>query len=173
MGNIAIVGFMGTGKSAVAMHLAQRLNKTYVSTDDLIVLQENCTIHDIFKKRGEPYFQTVESEVVKKVSAMDNVVIDCGGGVVIHEENVEHLKKKGPVICLAASPAVIYERVKSHRHRPLLSVPDPKEAIERLLKERETFYARADFTVDTSALSVEGVVSKVIDFLKEKQHGPA
>ena len=80
MTNIAIVGFMGTGKSAVAMGLAAKLNHTYVSTDDLIVLQENSTIHDIFKNKGEPYFRKVESEVVRKASEMEDVVIDCGGG---------------------------------------------------------------------------------------------
>jgi len=168
MSNIAIVGFMGTGKSAVAMGLAQKLNKTYVSTDDLVVLQENSTIHDIFKNKGEPYFRKVESEVVKKASEMDNVVIDCGGGVVIAEENIRNLKKKGPVICLTATPSVIYERVKEHRHRPLLSTPDPQEAIQSLLKERETFYARADFSVDTSTLTVDQVVSKILALLKGK-----
>ena len=89
MSNIAIVGFMGTGKSAVALALSEKLNKTYVSTDDLIVLKENQSIHDIFKKLGELYFRKVESEMVKKASEMDNVVIDCGGGVVITEENIK------------------------------------------------------------------------------------
>ena len=173
MSNVAIVGFMGTGKSAVAISLSQKLNKTYVSTDDLIVLQENSTIHDIFKNKGEPYFRKVESEMVRKVSEMEDVVIDCGGGVVINEENIKNLKKKGPVVCLTASPAVIYERVKEHRHRPLLNVPDPKGAIARLLKERETFYARADFSIDTTPLTVEQVISKILTLLKEKTHGRA
>ena len=168
MGNIAIVGFMGTGKSAVALALAKALNKSYVSTDDLIVRKENQSIHEVFKHQGEPYFRKVESEMVEQASEMEDVIIDCGGGVVILEENIRNLKKKGPVICLSATPSVIYERVREHRHRPLLNVPDPQEAIQRLLKERETFYARADFSVDTSTLTVDQVVSKILAFLKEK-----
>jgi len=169
MSNVAIVGFMGTGKSAVAVLLAQKLNKTYVSTDDLIVQKEEETIHDIFKTKGEPYFRKVESEVVRKLSEMENMIVDCGGGVVIAEENIKNLKKKGPVVCLAASPDVIYERVKGHRHRPLLNVEDPKEAIRRLLSERAHFYARADVTVDTTPLTVEQVVTEILNYLKGKR----
>ena len=169
MGNIAIVGFMGTGKSAVALALAEKLHKSYVSTDDLIVMKEDKSVHDIFKENGEPYFREVESEMVKKASEMDNVVIDCGGGVVLKEENVEALKKKGPVVSLSASPSVIYERVKGHRHRPLLNVDDPKEAIDRLLKERASFYARADFSVDTSDFTIPQVVDKICAALQKRK----
>ena len=161
MGNIAIVGFMGTGKSVVASALAQKLNKSYVSTDELIVIKEDQNIHDIFKQKGEPYFRKIESDMVKQASEMENVVIDCGGGVVISEENVAHLKQKGSVICLTADPSLIYRRVKGHRHRPLLSAQDPEEAIRRLLKEREAFYARADASIDTTTLTVEEVVHKI------------
>ena len=168
MGNVSIVGFMGTGKSVVALSLAAKLKKTYVSTDDLIVKKENKSIHDIFKEKGEPYFRNVEKEMVKKASEMENVVIDCGGGVVIAEENVKQLKKKGPVLCLQAAPSVIYERVKNHRHRPLLSGPHPQEAIDQLLKERASFYARADFTVDTNHLTIDQVVGRILEYLKQK-----
>jgi len=168
MTNIAIVGFMGTGKSVVALALAEKLHKSYVSTDDLIVMKENKSVHDIFKEKGEPYFRKVESEMVQKASLMENVVIDCGGGVVIQEENVQTLKKRGPVVCLSASPSVIYERVKGHRHRPLLNVADPQSAIHHLLKEREPFYARADFNVDTSDLNVESVVAKICAELQKR-----
>lgn len=168
MSNIAIVGFMGTGKSAVSLALSKRLNKSYVSTDELIVRREHQSIHDIFKKRGEPYFREVESEMVKEASEMDNAIVDCGGGVVMKEENIQNLKKSGPVICLAADPGVIYERVKGHRHRPLLDVPNPCEAIGQLLKERASFYGRADFTIDTNALTVEQVVDAILNFLRKR-----
>jgi len=168
MKNIAIVGFMGTGKSAVSLALAKAVQKKYVSTDEMIVLQENQSIHDIFKQKGESYFRKVESEIVQKASQMENVVIDCGGGVVLETSNLDHLRKKGPVICLTASPSVIYERVKGHRHRPLLNVENPEEAIQNLLKERESFYAKADVHVETDRFSVDEVVENILRFLKGK-----
>ncbi len=170
MGNIAIVGFMGTGKSVVAQMLAKRLKKSVISTDDLIVEREKKSIHDLFKQDGEPYFRKVESEMVKKAARMENVVIDCGGGVVLKEENLKTLKQNGPVVALSASPAVIYERVKDHRHRPLLNVSDPAAAIERILKERKPFYGKADFQVETDHLTVEEVVSEIIRRLEGQKH---
>ena len=168
MKNIALVGFMGTGKSAVAIALAEKLGMDYVSTDDMAVLEEGGkTIHDIFKEKGEPYFRDVEARVVKKASEMQNVAIDCGGGVVLRDENLRHLKESGTVICLTATPAVIYERVKDHRHRPLLNVEDPQAAIRKLLTERAPFYGKADYTVDTSSLDVDGVVQRILKIFKK------
>ena len=168
MKNIAIVGFMGTGKSAVAIALAERLGMSYVSTDDIVVLEEGgMSIHDIFKEKGEPTFREVEARAVKKVSEMTHVVIDCGGGVVLRDDNMKNLKRSGTVVCLIATPAVIYERVKGHRHRPLLNVADPQMAIKKVLTERAPFYARADYTVDTSGLSIEEVVERILKIFKK------
>lgn len=168
MNNIAIVGFMGTGKSAVAAALAQTLGMNHVSTDDMIVKEEDGkSIHDIFKEKGEDYFRDVEARVVTKASEMKHIVIDCGGGVVLRDENMRHLKKSGTVICLTATPSVIYQRVKGHRHRPLLNVADPETAIHELLAERAPFYGKADYTVDTSSLDVDGVVQRILKVFKK------
>ena len=168
MRNIAIVGFMGTGKSAVAMALSKRLGMTYVSTDDMVVSEEGGrSIHDIFKEKGEPTFREVEARAVKKACEMHSVVLDCGGGVVLRDDNMKNLKRSGTVICLLATPAIIYERVKGHRHRPLLNVPDPQAAVKKLLTERAPFYAKADYTVDTSGLTVEEVVQRILKIFKK------
>lgn len=168
MRNIALVGFMGTGKSEVAKALAEKLGMNYVSTDDMVVLEEGGrSIHDIFKEKGEPYFRDVEARSVKKASEVKSVVIDCGGGVVLRDENMRSLKKNGTVICLTAKPEVIYQRVKGHRHRPLLNVADPPAEIRRLLTERAPFYGKADYTVDTSDLAVAGVVERILKIFKK------
>ena len=134
MKTIALVGFMGTGKSAVAIALAEKLGMRIVSTDDLVVQQEGGkSIHDIFKEKGEPYFRDAEARMVQKASETQNVVIDCGGGVILRDENLRHLKNSGIVICLTATADIIYSRVKDHRHRPLLNVADPQAAIKKLL----------------------------------------
>ena len=168
MKNIAVVGFMGTGKSAVAIALADKLGMDYVSTDETVVLEEGGkSIHDIFKEKGEPTFREVEARAVKKASEMNNVVIDCGGGVVLRDDNMKNLKRSGTVVCLTATPAVIYERVKNHRHRPLLNVENPQAAIKKLLTERAPFYARADYTVDTGGLDIDGVVQRILKVFKK------
>ncbi len=159
--NIYLVGFMGTGKSAVGRELAKKKKWHFVDLDELIELKEKRAIADIFAKEGEPYFRKIESKVLKEVSKEKGFVIGCGGGIVINEENIKIMKASGTIICLSAKPEVILKRVSGATHRPLLNVENPKEKIELLLKLRSPYYAKADKTIDTSKLSVKEVVGKI------------
>jgi len=159
--NIVLIGFMGTGKSSVGRLLSKKLNYDYVDIDSLIVLKEKKEISEIFSEKGEEYFRKIESAMVKDVSAKDRQVISTGGGVVEKEENIKFLKKSGTVICLTATPEIIYERVKQNNSRPLLQGDNPLEKIKNLMQKREVFYKKADFMIDTSSISVEKVVEEI------------
>ncbi len=165
-GNIALVGFMGAGKTAAARDLARRLDRRLVVMDDLIESREKMSINDIFRTRGEPYFRDLETAVVRELSGEEGLVIDCGGGVVIREENIRNLKKNGLLIYLKASPAVILDRVGHQRHRPLLNVEDPLGTVRALLNEREQFYRQADHVIETDSLSIQQVIQKILLLLK-------
>ena len=166
MRNIVLIGFMGTGKTTIAARLANRLNMRYVSTDDLVEKKEKRTINEIFTKSGEGYFRDVETKVVGEVSAMENCVVDAGGGIVIHDENIALLKTTGVVICLSADPETIMERTKKYKHRPLLNVEDPKRKIRDLLAKRAPLYAKADHTIDTGNLTIAQVLEKVVGIME-------
>lgn len=150
MKNIVLVGFMGSGKTTIAQMLAVKLGKTVFSTDGMIVAQEARPITDIFRDSGEPYFRRVEKEVVASVAQKTDAIVDCGGGVVLDPENISHLKKNGSVFYLAATPEVIYSRIKDQTHRPLLHTPDPLNRIRELMDKRRAFYEQADYTIDTN-----------------------
>ncbi|MCX5686706.1 MAG: shikimate kinase [Candidatus Omnitrophica bacterium] len=169
MRNIILVGFMGTGKTTIATRLANRLKMNYVSTDDLIEKKEKRTINEIFTKDGEERFRDIESEVVREVSGMENVVIDAGGGVVLREENMANFKSNGIVICLTADEEVVMERTKKYKHRPLLNVEDPKQRIRTLLAKRAPFYAKADHIIDTGKLTVKQVVEEIVKISEAKR----
>ncbi len=163
MKNIILVGFMGTGKTTIAIQLAHRLKMKYVSTDNLIEKKEKRTINEIFTKSGEDYFRDVESAVIRDVACMDNQVVDTGGGAVIRDENVAYMKSNGIVICLSADEDTVMERTKKYKHRPLLNVEDPKRKIRDLMARRANFYAKADHTIDTAKLTVRQVVEKIAE----------
>jgi len=165
MKNIYLVGFMGTGKSAVGSELAKKEKWNFVDIDQLIELKEKRSIADIFAREGEPYFRRLEKKVLKEVAKEKNFVVGCGGGIVINKENIKIMKHSGIVICLSAKPKVILKRVSGSTHRPLLNVKNPKERIELLLKLRSPYYALADKTIDTSKLSVKEVVSKILKIM--------
>jgi len=169
--NIALIGFMGTGKTSVGRALAIRLEKKFVRTDDLIVERAGKTIPEIFEEDGESRFRELEIEIAKEVSEKKDVVIDCGGGIVLNKINVDRLRKNARIILLTASPEVILERISTDgEQRPLLNTPDKPKRIAELLHLREPYYkGSADFEIDTSSLNVDEVIEKIIEFLGKER----
>ena len=165
--NVALVGFMGAGKTVVGKVLSRQLGMIFIDSDDVIVEREQRAISDIFAKDGEPYFRKVEKEVIKEIAQRDGLIIACGGGVVLDKENMSNLKRNGLVVYLQSSPEVIFERAKNYNHRPLLNVENPKKQIEDTLKARTPLYSQADYTVDTSDLTIEEVVNKILEIIKK------
>jgi shikimate kinase len=168
MRNIYLVGFMGTGKTAVGKELAKKKKWQFIDLDELIELREKRTIADIFAKEGEPYFRKAEKQVLKDIAREKKFVVACGGGIVINEENINIMKQTGIIINLAASPKVILMRTLRYAHRPLLNVATPQKQIELLLKLRAPYYAKADRTIDTSELSVKEVADKILKIVSAK-----
>jgi shikimate kinase len=140
---------------------------TFVDTDDLIEKDSGMIISDIFSKMGEDYFRDLESSVIERVSKLERQVIATGGGAVKREKNLQNLKSSGIVFCLYASPEVILQRTSGYSHRPLLQVDDPISKINEILKEREQFYTKADYAIDTSNFSIEQVADKIHNIWKE------
>lgn len=161
--NIILTGFMGTGKSAVSKLLAEKLSWQYIDTDEIIEKEQGVPISAIFATKGEPYFREIESAAIRRISALDKVVISCGGGVVLKKENMDELEKNGFIICLTASPEKIYGRVKHNTDRPLLKVDNPLQKINELLELRKPFYSRCSLMIDTTDLPVSGVVEKIME----------
>ena len=167
-----IIGFMGTGKTAVGMKLAEKLEYRFVDTDRWIEKEMSKTIPEIFGQEGEPYFRDLEERVVQEASGLTGAVISTGGGVVVRPENIRRLKAGAFMVSLKATPEVIYERIRKEGPRPLLQAEDPLDAIRQLLRTREESYSRADLILDTSTLDVDRVVEKIIDgYKRHRQEG--
>lgn len=168
--SIALIGFMGTGKTAVGKALAEKLGKEFFELDPLIEKKAGKTIPAIFKEDGEIAFREFEIEAVKEASKERNAVIACGGGVVLNKINIDRLKEEAVIVCLTASPRVILRRTsRDAEERPLLTVANPALTIKELLRFRRPFYERAaDTTVNTSRLDIDSVVTQIIAKIKER-----
>ena len=167
--NVALIGFMGTGKTAIGRVMAEKLNKKLVELDSLIELKAGKSIARIFQEDGEIAFRQLEIEVAKEVAAGKNQVIACGGGIVLNKINIDRLKEGAVIVYLIASPEVIQERVSSDREvRPLLKTSNKALTIRELLKFRQPFYEQAaDIKIDTSNLDIEVTAELIIARLKE------
>jgi len=169
--NVALIGFMGVGKTMVGKTLAERLNKEFVEMDALIEQKTGKSIPDIFKQDGEVAFRELEIEIAKEIAQRKNQVIACGGGIVLNKINIDRLRKESIIVYLTASPEVILKRTSGDdEKRPLLNVPDPAVEIQELLEFRRPFYERAaDIQIDTSEFTVNSVAEKIISKLKENE----
>ena len=92
--NIVLIGFMGSGKSSVARLLGQQLKREVISSDEWIVDQEQCPIAEIFRNKCEAYFRQLEKKAIAAIAQKQGIIIDCGGGVVLQQENIDILKKR-------------------------------------------------------------------------------
>lgn len=102
MKNIVLTGFMASGKSTVGRALAQKLNVSFIDTDQLIETEQKRQIKDIFAQFGEPYFRTLETEAVRQVCRKDGQVIATGGGIVLNPKNIELFRKNSIIVFLYA-----------------------------------------------------------------------
>lgn len=156
MKNVVLLGFMGTGKSAVGRYLAKDLRYHFIDTDQLIEEKTHQSISEIFKQEGEAHFRRLESQVAQEVAQRERCVISTGGGMVLSPTNLEALGRNGILVSLQSRPEIILKRVQKRvGRRPLLEGSDPLSEIRRLLSEREPYYRRAVFTLDTSDINAE------------------
>ena len=167
--SIALIGFMGVGKTVVGKALAKKLNKEFVELDYLIEQKAGKTIPEIFEQEGEVAFRELEIEMTKKVAGNKNQVIACGGGVVLNKINIDRLKGDSIIVYLIASPMVILKRVSNGGERPILKVTNhPK--IQELLRFRQPFYERAaDFKINTSKMDVNSIAEQIISKVKQDE----
>lgn len=164
--NVVLVGFMGTGKSAVGRVLSRALRRRLFDTDAWIAAEGGMPIPAIFERFGETAFRDLETAAAAEVSHPGRWVVSTGGGILGRDENVELLRQGGVLICLTARPEIILQRTAPWEGRPMLrTAPNPRQAVERLLAERAPRYALADWTVDTSDRSLSQVVDQICERL--------
>jgi len=164
--NVILIGFMGTGKSSIGKLLAQKLKWNFVDTDSLIGKSAGMTISEIFTKKGEPKFRDMESDILQQVLSKENQVISTGGGIVLREENMNRMKQNGIIIALSATPEIIFARTRHRKTRPVLGDEPTLDRVKEILNFRSSLYAQADFSINTSALSKDKIITLILDFLK-------
>ena len=169
--NIALIGYMGTGKTAVGQTLAKKLGMKFIELDRLIEELAGKKIAEIFRTQDETAFRELEIEATKKVAGEKHSVIACGGGIVLNKINIDRLREGAVMVYLTASPRTILKRVSGEKgQRPLLAVDNQLKTIEDMLKFRKPYYERsADITINTTKLSIDATVEEIIRKLKEDE----
>lgn len=157
--NIYLIGMMGCGKTTVGRQLAKRLGRRFADADHEIEARTGVRIPTIFEIEGEPGFRQREARVIAELADETNLVVATGGGAVLDPANREVMRTSGLVIYLNAPPALLYERTRHDRNRPLLRVADPLAKINELFAIRDPLYREA---AEVIVESVPGGVSQLV-----------
>ena len=169
--NLALVGFMGCGKSTVGRQVAGELGFEFVDMDTLIAERAGISITEIFSTEGEAVFRQLERDIIDELGNQKQLVIATGGGAIVDPKNLTSLKKHALVICLWANAETIHKRTKHQSHRPLLQKADPLLTIRQMLAEREPHYKQADVMVNTEMRPLREVAAQVRHQFEESKGG--
>ena len=132
--------------------------------DAYIAEKEGMAITDIFAQFGEEYFRTKETASLIEIMKMDELIVSCGGGVVVKDENVSYMKDGGVIVLLTATPQTILERVKESTDRPILNGNMNVEFIEQLMNKRKDRYLSvADVIVETDNKAVKEICAEIME----------
>ena len=139
-GNLILIGLMGAGKTTLGRYIAQMLDRPFYDSDHEICTASGVSIPIIFEMEGEQGFRNRETAMLKKLTAMKDIILSTGGGSVLRDENRQNMRRNGTVVYLHASPEVLLERTRYDNSRPLLQVENPLAKLQELYNARDPLY---------------------------------
>lgn len=162
--NIFLMGYMGCGKSTVGQLLASGLNRRFVDLDVFIEERARKSVSEIFAQDGEPFFRTLEKELLAELASAENQVVAVGGGTPVDPGNLRVMQSSGISVYLELPVAELIKRLQSDlEKRPLLAGMDNEELevfVTGHFQQRESVYRRAELRVPAT-ISVEGLMEKL------------
>lgn len=162
--NIVLIGFMGSGKTAVGKILARQLHKKFVDVDSMIEAEQKSSVSEIFENKGEAYFRGLEQKCIDALTQQKGQVIATGGGLPIYSS----IPEKSLIVYLDADFDVILNRLpeKERDKRPLLQ--DESRAKALFAERIHTYKELATFRVDANQ-SIQTFIHVIVDFILDKR----
>ena len=164
-GNLILIGLMGAGKTTLGRQFAQMYDCPFYDSDLEICSASGVSISTIFEMEGEEGFRHRETLMLKKLSALNGIVLSTGGGSVLRKENRRCLREHGTVHAL---PEVLLERTRYDSSRPLLKTHDPLKKLRELYTVRDPIYRETAHIVIESE-SCAKTLRKLVECLDERQ----
>jgi shikimate kinase len=176
---IYLTGFMGSGKSTIGPILANSIGYDFADVDHEIEEKERKAVSEIFRDQGEAYFRALEREIIRDISSNDHMVISLGGGTLVDPENFRVISTTGIVVYLKTEPEQLLRRLHNKHNRPLmfdetigtrLNSVDLMKRIRQIYSQREPYYEKADFTVQTDGtrvgITVDQIMKRISPYLE-------
>ncbi|GAB6108859.1 shikimate kinase [Fusibacter bizertensis] len=160
MKNIILVGMMGSGKSTIGKLVADKLNYKLIDMDQMIEQMQGMAISQIFDLHGEAKFRALETDLLNKLSGIDNAVISTGGGIVLNPVNTMLLKNMGTIFYLEGTLEQLMRNLEGETdHRPVLK----SNSLETVLRVRSGLYtATAHHIIAINNQTKEMIAERII-----------
>ncbi len=155
--NIVLIGMPSAGKTTIGKMLQDKLGKTFIDLDDMIIEKAGKTIPEIFQESGETGFRAIETEVAIEASKMNNMIIATGGGAIKHKVNMDFLRLNGITIYIDRD---VDKLISSDPNRPLSS---SKQALQQMHKERQPLYQKYAAYVADNNTDIEKTVDDIVN----------
>lgn len=162
---IFLIGFMGVGKSSLGKKLANKLQVTFLDTDDLLEQQFGVSITDYFERNGEEAFRIAEKKLLIQ-NEFNNAVVATGGGLPCYFQNMDTMNSKGITIFLDRPAKELQQRlINAKKKRPLINSLTDDELLSFIvnkLNERLSYYERAQIKLDRNNQTVDKILERLI-----------
>jgi shikimate kinase len=160
---IYLVGFMAAGKTTLAQALGRRLGWRADDVDALIETRERRTVAEIFARDGEPYFRSVERQVIWSLLPQRHAVIATGGGTFIDPENRAAINADGLSVWIDVPFEVLLTRIPLDGRRPMAN---DRVQLALLYESRRLAYQQAQVRLDASRARAEELVEQLVEQLE-------
>ena len=159
--NLVFLGMMGSGKSSIGCLVSKKLNLIFTDVDNIIEEENQTTVSEIFKTKGEDYFRSLEEKITLKTLKGVNKVISLGGGSFINNKIRKEILFNHFSFWLNWDESVLLKRIKNSKKRPLVFQSTDQD-IKQLIKKRIKIYSKAQFKINCNKLTKAVIVKKII-----------
>lgn len=163
--HIVLVGLPGAGKTTVGKLVAEKLQTQVVDIDALVVRKMQMPVARIFAEHGEAKFRVLEAEAMKQAVAGQAAVITPGGGWAAQPGALEEVRGSCYIVYLRTMAVTAAKRSADY-DRPLLMGADPVEKMRTLLKERDSYYSKADSELKADVKSAAALADEVVQLAR-------
>ena len=161
--NLVLLGMMGSGKSTIGLSLSKRLNTNFFDIDKIIEREQNMKVNEIFEKKGEKFFRSLEEKITLSALKSKNSIISLGGGSWLNEKIRKETNINNNVsFWLNWDTSIILERIKKNNKRPLIKNLNDSEIVKLILK-RSKIYAKANYIIDCNRLTKDKIIKKILN----------
>ena len=166
---VALVGMMGSGKSAIGKVIASILDVPFVDADVEIEKAAKLSIPEIFERHGEKFFRDKEGQVIERLLKDKPCILATGGGAFINDNIRTSIKNHSVSVWLNADAETLWKRVKHKSTRPLIRTGNPKKTLINIYKERIETYSLADVIIESQGTSsLDKMANRVINSLLDR-----